>query len=279
MKSILVPINFSNASINALRTALDIAQQTGNRIIMLHNMDEDFRDDADRKSSEQRAGGRYWQNIHEERDLPARLELLRGLRIQYHVPKLQMEFIVCKSMTKKEFEKLIRQKDICMIVGGLAQMRPKIDILLESIRIDEAKVDIPILFVGDHYTHLRFDKILLIGDTGDDDTRLIRLLESLRSVLECKLYVTHRIPDDGSRDATYFGSDQQDGHHEEPEVDAEFVAEGKPLGDPDLRDLVSELEVDLAASTNAVAGHLPDLDNLPIHQIDRVRMVRVPQLV
>jgi nucleotide-binding universal stress UspA family protein len=119
---ILVPIDFSSASINGLKTARDIARSIEGELLLLHVMDK-TEDKGTTSRCSRNENGEIPRNPRDQKEATKKrkMEHLRGLRIQYHDPKIPMDFMVKDGLYTHGLEDYLHHHKIDLIVTGTSE--------------------------------------------------------------------------------------------------------------------------------------------------------------
>jgi len=190
---ILVPIDFSEESIDGLKTALDIAKTINGELHLLHVIDEptgtDFNLGGDMIENEKK----YQENVHYTGALMKRkLEQLRGLRVQYHDPAIPMDFTVENGLYKDGLEDYLSHHQIDLIVMGTTGETAITEIFSGNHAELALRIaDVPVFAVQKHYSPLQLDKVMLGVDLKEYDEQPVRLIKRFADLLHMKVLITH----------------------------------------------------------------------------------------
>lgn len=115
-KNILLPIDVSRKSSEGMEKARDIARKTNGKITLLCPLHGRGDNTGKNKLHHRDNGGEafYWQR--DEEDIIEKFEYLRGLRIQYHTPRIRIEFVVSEFETKHEIREFVQNRKIDLVV-------------------------------------------------------------------------------------------------------------------------------------------------------------------
>jgi len=271
MKTILVPIDYTAESMKGLKTALDIACQVKGEITMLHNMD--LASDPESDIPEEFNAVDQQSKIDDEELLIERLERLRGLRIQYHVPKMKMNFMVSQKLNPDKLSRIIQKNRVELIVLGKKQKHQSPTFLLEKLEIEGKKGEkhaIPVLGVKDYPSNLKYNKIFVNVDYNSTDIEFLKLVNQLADLLAMQVYIN---PFNTSSIKT------DTGDSEKIQIDIDQKIKKKnfnmvgDFGESNnvncVTKKVKELEVDLAATTTLDNYLLGKLEDLPVPQLEK----------
>ncbi len=277
MNTILVPIDFSSESINALRTALDIAKQSNSQVIMLHNITgpEKHPSDEDYDKNFKLIDSNTLKESNAE--LLDSLEELRGLRMQYHVPKLKINFMASYHLDSKELYQMVEQKKIGLMILGKKLNSVDSDFQLGNLYLEKNakdRINLLVLAIDQYYSRINYDKILLKVDSSVNEYKLFDLINEFASILDMEVYVKDDLSEDelfSTRFSTEIeNSMKNDNFH--------LISNNPELPD-ELSEVINGLEIDLAATLDANKDFHHEIDQLPVHKVGYANTDLMPAFV
>lgn len=279
MKTILVPIDYSAESMTGLKTALDIACQVNGEITMLHNME--VATDPESKNPDEFKVVDHKSEIDNEEQLVERLERLRGLRIQYHVPRMKMNFMVSQKLNHDELSRLIQKYQVDLILIGKKQKHQSPTFLLEKLEVVDNRGKqhtIPVLGVKDYPSKLKYNKMFVNVDYSSSDIEFLKLVNQLADLLGMQVYIN-------SYNTSSIKKDSGDSEKIQVYIDQKLKQQNfnmiSEIGESCDANLLTEkekgLEVDLAVTTNANNSLLGKMEDLQIPQLERAFNELIPE--
>lgn len=271
MQTILVPIDFSKESIEGLRIAIDVAHQTNGEIIMLHNKSA-F--DFDQKTNEMSEFAiENQQNLMDSDDkFVDELEKLRGLRIQYHVPRMKINFMVTERLSHEKLYKFINKEQIDLIVLGKSHQKQSSTFLLEKLVVNNSYGEqryVPILAVNKYVPRLRYRKILVYVDPQKSDLQFLKLISQLADLLCMEVYFTKQKVRGKRKEKIIDQKTQIYIDQVVKKNNYHIMSDFPESNDPNLSKKINELGVDLLALTRIDSWFNSDINTPNTPRIEK----------
>lgn len=189
-QTILVPIDFSNESIQGLRTAFVIAKNKSRKILLLHST---YKQEIERNESDDPG---YKDATEEDKLVLQKLEHLRGLRIQYHIPGIQVQMKVLVNPTHSIIEEVIQRYNVDLVVVGSQNEDPISEYFLKQDQSERHILGVPLLNVQHYNNQNGFNNLLIDVDLTHIAEKHIQIIKKFVESLDMKLLITHTLEND-----------------------------------------------------------------------------------
>jgi nucleotide-binding universal stress UspA family protein len=186
MKNILVPIDFSNNSLNAIILAKQLARKTEGSVTILHvveipsrsysSMGEILEDDM--------------ENIYTMHFIDVIRKRLNDLKDDHESPAFKLKVILKIGDPYDEIMKLYEAENIEMIFMGAKGVSEREGLYLGSLCEKILRtISCPVISVKDVNVANRFKKIVYATDLKSDNINILGVIKSLQSLFDSTIHV------------------------------------------------------------------------------------------
>jgi len=193
MKDILVPLDFSDNSLNALRFAVEIAKMSGASLTLFNSFHvSGSMGGLSTPPVEYVAELAAEREANHKRDLDAVAKQLEEVTYVQNGESLIVETVVLPGLATDNIDDLTIQKDFDLIVMGTRGASGVAEVLWGSITshvID--RIHIPVMAIPEKAEFSSFHKIVYATNFDDDDIKSIDFLKSFSDYFKAELTCLH----------------------------------------------------------------------------------------
>ena len=186
MKNILVPIDFSNNSLNAITLAKQLARKTEGSITILHVVETPSKS----YSSMEEFMEEDMENIYHMHFIDVIRKRLDELRDDHESPTFELKVILKIGDPYDEIMKMYKTEHIDMIFMGAKGISAREGLYLGSLCEKVLRtISCPVISVKDVTIANRFKKIVYATDFKSDNVKILDVIKNLQSLFNSHINI------------------------------------------------------------------------------------------